>query len=467
MFCIQSNGNALCDGVSRREWLRIGGLGLGGLSLPGLLEARAAAANAARRATAKSVIVLFHGGGIGQHETWDPKPDGPADIRGDFGAIATKTPGLYVGELMPKTAQLTDKIAVIRSMVTGDNAHSTSGYQMLTGVPHVPLNRENAPPGRPNDWPSLAALVQALRPESGGLPASISLPKRLANNNGQDPWPGTDAGFLGRNRDPWFIDCDPSDPKFAAPVGVLPEDFDPLRLNRRSSLLAQLNQHVASIEQTTAAQNYDHYKQQAVSLVAGGKARAAFDLAQEPAPIRDRYGRTKYGQSVLLARRLVEAGVSLVQVQWTPVVGKDKPNGGGWDTHEKHSESIKGWLIPVMDQVYSTLLQDLEDRGLLAETLVCLVTEFGHTPRFNKRGGRDHWGRVFSIALAGGGIRGGVVLGRTDRQAAEPLSDPIRPRDYLATVFHCLGFEPDTMVPDMQGRPIPISQGKVIDSILS
>jgi uncharacterized protein (DUF1501 family) len=467
MFRIESNGAALCDGVNRREWLRIGGLGLGGLSLPQLLAARVGAAGAARRATAKSVIVLFHGGGIGQHETWDPKPDGPADVRGEFGAIATKTPGLLVGELMPKTAQLTDRIAVIRSMVTGDNAHSTSGYQMLTGVPHVPLNRENAPPGRPNDWPSLAALVQTLRPESGGLPAAISLPKRLANNNGQDPWPGTDAGFLGRSRDPWFIDCDPSDPKFSAPVGALPDEFSPLRLDRRSSLLAQLNQHIAGIEQTAAAQNYDHYKQQAVSLVAGGKARAAFDLAQEPAAIRDRYGRTKYGQSVLLARRLVEAGVSLVQVQWTPVVGKDKPNGGGWDTHEKHSESIKGWLIPVMDQVYSTLIQDLEERRLLAETLVCLVTEFGHTPRFNKRGGRDHWGRVFSIALAGGGIRGGTVLGRTDRQAAEPLSDPIRPCDYLATVFHCLGFDPHTMVPDMQGRPIPISRGKVIDSILS
>jgi hypothetical protein len=466
MLQLLDDGPKLCDGLTRREWLRVGGIGLGALSLPRLLELRASAAQ--HKPTARSVIVLFNSGGVSHHDSWDPKPNAPAEIRGPFGTIPTRTPGLAIGELLPKTAQLTDKIAVIRSMVTGDNAHSTSGYQMLTGVPHVPLHRENAAPGRPNDWPSLNAMVQALRPSVGGLPASISLPRRLANNGGLNPWPGTDAGFLGRRHDPWFIDCDPNDADFKIPGTSLPKDLAPLRLDRRISLLAQFNQFAGSLEQSAAVRGLDHYKEQAVSLISGSAARSAFDLGLEPDAMRDRYGRTKYGQSVLLARRLVEAGVSLVQVQWATEAGdKDKPNGGGWDTHEKHNESVKGWLLPKMDQVYSTLIDDLESRGLLAETLVCSVSEFGHTPKFNAKGGRDHWGRVFSIALAGGGIRGGIVLGASDRNGADPVTEPIRPCDYLATVFHCLGFAPETVVHDMQGRPIPISRGRVLEELLA
>jgi hypothetical protein len=411
------------------------------------------------------VIVLFNSGGIPHHETWDPKPDAPAEIRGEFGAIATRTPGLLAGELMPKTAFWTDRIAVVRSMVTGDSAHSTSGYQMLTGVPHVPLSRENAGPGRPNDWPSYNAIVQALRPVRGGLPASISLPRRMANNNGQDPWPGTDAGFLGRQYDPWFLDCDPSLPEFTVPGGELRTGLTMARVGERQELLAQLNSRLDAMERDAAVANYDRYRERAVELVAGGAARRAFEIAAEDDTTRDRYGRHAYGQSVLLARRLVEAGVSLVQVNWMSQ-DKKRPNGGGWDTHEKHNESLKGWLMPVMDQVYSTLLADLSDRGLLDETLVCWVAEFGHTPRFNARAGRDHWGRAFSIALAGGGIRGGMVIGATDKHAADPVTTPVRPSDYLATVFACLGFPPETIVQDAQGRPMPISRGRVLEKLL-
>lgn len=460
------HGPRLCDGLTRRQWLRVGAVGLGGLSLPRLLQVQARAGDVANRAPARSVIVLFNSGGIPHHETWDPKPEAPASIRGDFGAIATRTPGLYVGELMPLTAQLTDRIAVVRTLVTGDNAHSTSGYQMLTGMPHIPLNRENAPPGRPNDWPSINAIVQALRPSRGGLPASMALPRRLANNGGQDPWPGTDAGFLGRRYDPWLLECDPSAADFTVPGGALPEGMTAPRLDRRLSLLAEFDRRAAALQEAAHIQNFNRYQQQAVDLVAGSRARAAFDLSREPDAVRERYGRTRQGQSVLLARRLVEAGVSLVQVHWSSI-DKNKPNGGGWDTHEKHSESLKGWLMPVMDQVYSALIRDLEERGLLGETLVCWVAEFGHTPKINARAGRDHWGRVFSIALAGGGIRGGVVHGQTDPHAAEPLTDPVRPCDYLATVYHCLGYEPHTLVYDVQQRPVPISQGQVITSLLA
>jgi hypothetical protein len=366
---------------------------------------------------------------------------------------------------MPKTAFWTDRIAVVRSMVTGDSAHSTSGYQMLTGVTHVPLSRENAGPGRPNDWPSYNAIVQALRPVRGGLPASISLPRRMANNNGQDPWPGTDAGFLGRQYDPWFLDCDPSLPEFTVPGGELRTGLTMARVGERQELLAQLNSRLDAMERDAAVANYDRYRERAVELVAGGAARRAFEIAAEDDTTRDRYGRHAYGQSVLLARRLVEAGVSLVQVNWMSQ-DKKRPNGGGWDTHEKHNESLKGWLMPVMDQVYSTLLADLSDRGLLDETLVCWVAEFGHTPRFNARAGRDHWGRAFSIALAGGGIRGGMVIGATDKHAADPVTTPVRPSDYLATVFACLGFPPETIVQDAQGRPMPISRGRVLEELL-
>jgi hypothetical protein len=465
MLRFLERGTHLCERFSRREWLRVGAIGLGGLTLPRLLERRASAqggASPGETAPAKSVIVLFNSGGMPHHETWDPKPEAPAEVRGAFGTIATRTPGLHVGELMPQTAQLTDRIAVIRAMVTGDNAHSTSGYQMLTGVPHVPLSRENAGPGKPNDWPAMNAIVKALRPSRGGLPSSISLPRRMANNGGQNPWPGTDGGFLGRRHDPWLLECDPSAEDFTVPGGELLDGMSAPRSDTRLSLLENLNER---LERSPAIANYGRYQQQAIELVAGGRGRAAFDLKQEPDEVRDRYGRTRQGQSMLLARRLVEAGVSLVQVSWANF-DKSKPNSGGWDTHEKHNESLKGWLMPVMDQAYSTLLLDLEERGLLDETLVCWVAEFGHTPKFNARAGRDHWGRVFSIALAGGGIRGGVVRGASDKHAAEPRSDAVRPCDYLATVYHCLGFEPDTLVHDIEGRPLPISRGQPIKSLL-
>ncbi len=456
----------LCDGLSRRDWLRVGGVGLGGLTLSRLLQQRAHASEGTLPVKAKSAIVLFNSGGVPQHESLDPKPDGPKETRGIFGAIPTRTPGYFVGELLPRTALLTDKMAVIRTMVTGDNAHSTSGYQMLTGMPHIPLHRENAGPGKPNDWPSLNAYVQALRPSRGGLPASVSLPRKMANNGGQDPWPGTDAGFLGRKFDPWFLTCDPSEPNFQAPGAELPKELSTARLDARLSLLEQFGRQVDDLERSASVQSYDRYQQQAINLIAGGQARKAFDLSLEPDSVRERYGRNKQGQSVLLARRLVEAGVSLVQVNWASL-DKAKPNSGGWDTHEKHNESVKGWLLPVMDQVYSALIEDLDQRGLLDETLVCWVAEFGHTPKFNARAGRDHWGRAFCIALAGGGIKGGVIHGTTDRNASDPLGDIVRPSDYLATVFHCLGFEPETLVYDVENRPIPISRGGVVSSVVS
>lgn len=460
MLRLLDTGPATCDGWSRREWLRLGGIGLGGLTLAGLTQARSE-----RKAIgkAKSVIIFGLVGGPPQHETWDPKPSAPAEIRGQFATIRSKTPGLNVGELMPLTAKLTDKIAVLRAVVTNDNAHSTSGYQMFTGVPHQPLNQESVIAKPPNTWPSMGALVRALKPDRGRLPSAVTLPEHIWND-GNFPWPGQDAGFLGTRYHPWLLHCDPSSPDFKVPALTPPTDVPALRFDERRALLAQVNQHLDTVQRSGAPNQYSQHEQRALDMLGSSAARRAFDLEREPAALRDRYGRSRFAQSILLARRLVEAGVSLVQVNWTRI--KDQPNQGGWDTHEKHNVALKNLLMPMMDRAYSALLEDLSARGLLDETLVVWFGEFGRTPKFNGNAGRDHWGHCFSLALAGGGIKGGVVYGASDAQAAYPRDGRVDAADFLATIFHCLGYRPDTEVHDTLGRPIPLSRGHVINAVL-
>ena len=455
---------------SRREWLRVGGTGLGGLSLPVLVAASPITSHAAPSDTgrafgkAKSAIIIFLGGGPPQHETWDPKPEAPAEIRGGFGTIATQTPGLSVGELMPLTARLTDKIAVMRAMVTNDNAHSSSGYQMMTGIPHIPLNAESAISKAPNLAPHWGAVAKYIEQRDGSaFPSAITLPNRIANT-GEFVWPGQIGGVLGPKYDPWLLTCDPSQPNFTVPDIALPADLSPLRFERRLSLLAQVDHHLDGLRDSPTVASFNRQTQQALDLLGGSQARRAFDLSQESEATRDRYGRTRWAQSVLLSRRLVEAGVSLVQINWCRVDGE--PNAGSWDTHEKHNDLLKRFLMPWMDRAYSSLLTDLSDRGLLDETLVVWVGEFGHTPKFNAQAGRDHWGQCFSIALAGGGVRGGSVHGKSDAHAAFPVAGRVEPRDLVATIFHCLGHSPDTELHDTEGRPLPISRGRVITEIL-
>jgi hypothetical protein len=370
-------------------------------------------------------------------------------------------PGFDVGELMPLTAQHTSKICALRAISTRDNAHSTSGYAMSTGVSHIPLGVEFAAPGKPNDWPCFPAVIKALRGSRGGLPGAIVMPEINAND-GNKTWPGQDAGWLGRNADPWLINCDPSAEKFEVPSLALPQQISPLRFDERRSLLAQFDQHLARVEGSKSLAGQDAWHQQAFDLLRSSDSRAAFDLSQETAATRDRYGRTKFGQSVLLARRLVEAGVSLVQVNWSRVEGA--PNNGHWDTHGQNTAGLKA-LMPIMDAAYSALLEDLAQRGLLDETLVVWMGEFGRTPKINGNGGRDHWGPVFSMALAGGGVRGGQVYGASDRLGAEPKEGKMTAADVTATIFHALGYRPETPVYDMLNRPIPISQGRAVESI--
>ncbi len=461
MLGLHDKGTRLCDGLTRREWLRVGGLGALGLSLPALLAARSEAASVGSSfGKAKSCILLFHLGGPPQHETWDPKDDAPLEVRGGLKSIASNVAGIRVGELMPRTARLLDRICVLRAMSTGDNAHSSSGYWMLTGTPHQPMNSENSKPGAPNDWPCTAAVVHQLRRGQGGLPSAIALPEPIWNT-GMIFWPGQDGGFLGRAADPWLIRCDPSSSDFRIPGLNLSAEVSSRRLDARLSLLEQVNRGLDGVERSEAMARFDHRSQQAFDLLRAGKARRAFDLDREPTALRDRYGRNRWGQSVLLARRLVEAGVSLVQVNWTRMPG-DTDDSPAWDTHNKNAQRLKNNLMPPMDRAYSALLEDLQTRGLLEETLVVWMGEFGRSPKINGGGGRDHWGRVFSVALAGGGVRGGQVIGSSDKIGGLPREGRVQPQDLTATIFHCLGYSPLTEMRDTLGRPLVISRGEVI-----
>jgi len=305
--------------------------------------------------------------------------------------------------------------------------------------------------------------VRFLRPAAEQLPSAVTLPEHIWND-GNFPWPGQDGGLLGRKHDPWLIHCDPSDAKFKIGALAPPDDVSAARLSERRELLGGINRRMESAGARGSFDTHDASTRKAFELVSSGAARLAFDIEREPTKLRERYGSSRFAQSCLLARRLVEAGVSLVQVNWTRIPGL--PNQGGWDTHSKHNESAKQFLMPMMDRAFSALLTDLDERGLLYGTLVVWFGEFGRTPKVNGNGGRDHWGHVFSLALAGGGVRGGTVYGVSDKQAACRPVGRVGPRDLLATVLHSLGFTPDAELRDAENRPFPANRGSVIRAIL-
>lgn len=461
-----SDTDALVSQLTRRGALRSGCLSAFGLTLPSLLRAQESVQPQMLKSfgKAKSCIVLFMLGGPPQHETWDPKPDAPKEIRGDFGCIATRTPGVQVGELMPKTAAMTDKIAILRAMATDDNAHSSSGYWMLTGRPHAPKNQENALPGSPNDWPSMGAVVRKVKGDRTSLPGSLRLPEEIWNT-GRLVWPGQNAGWLGNQADPWLLSCDPNDPAFRVPDITLPDDLSEDRFRLRQSMRALMGKKHQHLSSFNSVRDWNQWQSKAIDLLQTKEATQAFDLEKESAAVRDRYGRNRFGQSVLLARRLVQAGVSLVQVNWTRWA-TDENVAPAWDTHAKNSERLKNALMPPMDQAYSALLGDLSESGMLDETLVVWMGEFGRTPKINAAAGRDHWGHVFSVALAGGGINGGVIHGQSDRNGGFPIEGRVEPQDLCATIFHCLGISQDLELHDPSGRPFVASQGKVIEQLV-
>jgi hypothetical protein len=433
MLSLAGRGTRLCDGTTRREFLRLGGSSALGLALPQLLAAREQPARQGHRfGRAKSCIILWMTGGPSQHETWDPKPDAAAEVRGPFRPISTRIPGIWVCEHMPRTAGITDKLCVLRGVFTNNPGHAGGTYEMLTGTEHPGgKGNENIKVSR-TDSPTLASVVKRFRPAIPGLPASVMLPQPVAN---VPEWPGQTAGFLGSEWDPWLLRCDPSAPNFQLPELTLPAEVPAQRLAGRRSLLDQVGRQLEREQPEAAVAGANRHTQHALDLLTGARVRRAFDLDREAPAVRDRYGRHKFGQGCLLARRMIEAGITLVQLNWF----REPNQGNGWDVHTQLEADMKNELMPPMEYV----------------------------PGREKEGmGRNHWGGVFSIALAGGGVRGGQVYGASDKHGAYPKDGAVTPADLTATIFSCLGIDPGSEVRDQLNRPHPISRGRVLEPLL-
>jgi hypothetical protein len=436
--------------LQRRQCLGIGALGTLGLSLPSLLQAEKAS-SAARPPSfgrAKSCILLFLSGGPPQHDTFDPKPHAPVEIRGDIGTIASSVPGLPISELLPLTAKQMHRLALIRSMTTDINSHSTSGAFMLSGY-LPPSKAENVPPS-PQDWPSIAAAVGALNPNPASPLSSVILPEYIYNTGGIN-WPCQTGGFMGAAWHPQLLQCDPTAETIRIQGMGFANTAEQQRLNERLTLLKQLAARQPSVTQSAAAEMHDAMQHRALNLLNSKHSQAAFDLAQESTATRDRYGRNRFGQSVLLGRRLIEAGVRLVQVNWVRDAD-ERADSPMWDTHAGNAKRLREVLCPRFDAAFTALMDDLTTTGLIDETLVLVLGEFGRSPKINKAGGRDHWGNVFSVALAGAGLSG-QVIGASDRIGALPADRPVRPPDLAATIFHLLGIDPRHEFLDSLQRP--------------
>jgi len=467
MLRILNQGTRLCDGISRRELMRIGSLSMAGLSLPKLLQARETLTRPATAydrsfGQAKNIIFLYLAGGPPQHETFDPKPDAPVEIRGPFNPISTNIPGIQFCELLPRTATHAEKLAVVRSMSTNDNVHSSSGSWVLTGYKY---RGPNARTISPTDWPYFGSIIKRECP-SEELPAlsSVWLPDVNRLNENVTP-AGQTGGFIGSQWNPEVFVGDPSQPTYEI-ESLRTDSITPLQLDRRQSLLSQLESRFDQISAGTAAGDYGTFQQQAFDLLTSGKARHAFEVSREPDKVRDRYGRNRWGQCVLLARRLVEAGVRLVHVQWPREPGDNAVDNPLWDTHAQNADRVEDVLCPMFDVGFSALLEDLDDRGLLDETLVVAIGEFGRTPKINAKGGRDHWGSVFSFAMAGAGISGGQVYGASDRNGAYPAIDRVEPGHLTATMFHLLGLSHLGFFLDRQNRPTRLTEREPLFPLL-
>jgi Protein of unknown function (DUF1501) len=445
-------GSRQCDGMTRRDWLRIGALGVGALTLPNLLRLEA---SERRRARARSVIVLFLSGGPSHLDMWDLKPDAPEEIRGTFRPASTRTTGIQICEHMPRTAAVMDKCAIIRSMQHATGNHPAAQYWMMIGSPMTRVTPQVATMSR-EDRPHPGAAAAQLQPPNPRMPAWVMVPEAISPVGPERP--GQHAGFLGAAFDPYRVNSDPNSDAYSAGALAPNKDTGAARLDLRRALLREVSQHARYLDQTAPAQTLDPYYTRAFDLVSSPEAQRAFDISLESPRVRERYGRHVFGQSVLLARRLVEAGVRLVHVNW--VRHDNGPGLQGYDSHRDHLAWARDELLPPTDRAFGALIQDLADRNLLDETLVVVMGEFGRTPRFNANGGRDHWPNCFSLMLAGGGIRGGQVVGASDRIGAQPSTNPVRPQDLTATIYDLMGIDPHTTIYDLQRRPLALVEGE-------
>ena len=418
----------LCNGHSRRDFLRVGALTPLGLSLASLLSFEKAIAGAAAQSRAKSVILVYLGGGISHHDTFDPKPEAVEEIRGKYKTIPTNVTGLHVTELLPNMAKVMDKVALIRSGTHENDHHETATNWVLSG-------RFGSPFG---DYPAMGAVVAHETGFSGIVPPYVAVPK-----NPSFTWELGKSAWLG-GRYESFKCGDPNDANFKVRDLSKPAEITPQVLERRRSLLAAVDQLAARVKGNDQIATYDEFGQKAADMVLSPQAQAAFDIGAEDAKLRDEYGRHEFGQSCLMARRLVESGVRFVTV-----------NNGGWDHHKKIFEGLDK-KVPAFDQGFSALIRDLDQRGLLKDTLVVAMGEFGRTPKLNKDAGRDHWGRAGSLIFAGAGVQGGRVIGATDKNGAFVTDRPVRPADVCWTIYESLGIDPAKELRTPEGRPVSI-----------
>ncbi len=443
--------------LNRRQLLRAGSLGLIGLNLPELLHLEAAQAERASarlpRKRLQSCIFLFYYGGPSHQDTWDMKPDAPREVRGEFGPIATAAPGLRISEHLPRLARVADRLAIVRSMYHRMTNHNAAAVEALCG--RTPLKGDlEFLAGDPTDFPCYGSALTYLSPGKHLVPPHVALPHIMRN---VVRLAGQTAGFLGSAYDPMQITRDPNSPDFRVGEMGLPDDLTLDDLEQRRTIQRLLDQHARGWEKSAGTATADTFYDRAFQMLRSPAATRAFDIAQEDPRVRDHYGRNKHGQSVLLARRLVEAGVRFVSVYDGSRNGIDN-----WDTHGKNFEALKDKLLPPADQAFSALIEDLSARGLLESTLVVWMGEFGRTPRVNQNSGRDHWPYCFSVVLAGGGVKGGTAYGSSDKFAAYPDSAGVTPGDLAATLFWRFGLDHLTQIHDFTGRPYRLAEGEPI-----
>ncbi|HKB35376.1 MAG TPA: DUF1501 domain-containing protein [Gemmataceae bacterium] len=460
-----SPGHRHPTSIHRRELLQVGYSGLLGISLSSLTARPALAAGTggtSGRAVRKprSVLLVFLTGAPSHLDTFDPKPDAPAEVRGEFRSITTKVPGLRVSEHLPRLAARADRYALVRSLSHRENNHLVATHHVLTG--HQQPGAFFDKVASRDDWPSYASALDYLRPRHDGVPSGVNLPTFLVE--GPLTWPGQHAGFLGPRHDPWQITRNPNAPDFRVDSLRLAPGIEVSRLNDRRALLETVSRQQAHLASTAAARRLEDQQRLAFSVLTSGQVARAFELDREPVAVRERYGRHAFGQSLLLARRLVQAGVPVIQANMGRVQN--------WDTHAENFTRLKNQLLPPLDQGVAALLDDLEATGLLAETLVLLLGEFGRTPKIStvpgaKTPGRDHWAPCFFGLFAGAGVRGGQVIGRSDKIGAYPATTPYTPDDIGATVYHMLGVDPSVEVRDRQGRPVRLNRGDVMSDLFT
>ena len=452
--------------VSRRHLLKVGGMGLLGLTMPALLRAEARSKAAKIPVRAKSVIFLYQFGGPSHIDMFDMKPSAPEGIRGPHKPISSSADGIVVNEHLPRVAKIMDKVTLIRSMHHTMKNHNSASYYALTG--HAPPLDDIRLRDSLELFPAYGSVVDALSPVSGEMPASVAFPYVIRDGS---VTPGQHASFLGKVHDPFLVTQDPNSPDFTLPELSLPAHVSYERLEQRRELQKLIDQQSRLLDISPTARGLDEYYDKALAMLHSSRLRKAFDLSSEPPKLREAYGRHTYGQSCLLARRLVEAGAKFVTVYFSGNIGGQSTTEGGWDTHGFNNTRmypiIEKYHLPLTNQTLPTFLEDLDSRGLLESTLVVWMGEFGRTPKINQNVSRDHWPDCYTVLLAGGGVKRGFIYGASDKNGAYPAENPVRPDDLAATMFYLLGIDPHTEVRAVGNRPVLIANGKPVTGVIA